>query len=549
MHNDFSVILDYGLYLVFTALVAPFLLAAAFFKTFPTRLCVCAFFVVALASSFSFFLGQESVPLFVVVGLDALFLATALLDWLTSAFQGRDISVSRRADHIASLGQPLDVELLVTNRSKFAVSLEISDDGNKDARTLPVLTDDDFFLTQDKKKEESASSASFFGSRKIEPGVQESLRYRLIWDRRGSFQFEFVFIRFTSALGLWKRYRKIPCKSTFQVYPNLCQLAQFQTLGRSSLLFLLGVRQMRRVGQDAEFERLREYSQDDQYKFIDWKATARRNKLIVRDFQTTRNQRVIIAIDAGRTTMNLSNGVTLFDSALNASLALAYIALKQGDEVGCLIFSDDARKFVPPRGGIFQMNSLIRGVFDVFPERCESRYDRAFEYLAKNSPKRALVVLATNVLDERNAAMVESSLVNLSGAHLTLGLFLREHSLFDVVERYDEFVRKRESERCGKVEDKKKLKNQLALWIERFSSERDPFDEIERLFWRDPSSDGATEDELFYRAGAASEILNWRKKALRMLEAKGAITLDVFPEDAATPLINKYLEIKARRLL
>lgn len=548
MDNDFSVILEYALYLVFPALVLPLLIAAFFFKTFPSKITVCAFFVVALASSFSFLLGQENVPTSVVVALDVLFVAIVFGDWLTAAFQGRGVVVTRNAEHIVSLGQPLDVELVVANRSSRPVSLELIDDASKDSRFLPAASDD-LLSERDVKTEESSDSAAVFGLRKIGPNTQESLRYRLVWDRRGSFQFEYVFTRYTSVLGLWKRYLKLPCKSSFQVYPNLCQLAQFQTLGRSSLLFLLGVRPMRRVGQDAEFERLRDYTQDDQYKFIDWKATARRNKLIVRDFQTTRNQRVIIAIDAGRTTMNRSNGVTLFDSALNASLALAYIALKQGDEVGCLIFSNEVRKFVPPRGGISQMNALIRGVFDVFPERCESRYDRAFEYLAKNSPKRALVVLATNILDERNAALVENSLVNLSGAHLPLGLFLREHSLFDAVVRYEELERRQNGELDEKGVDPLKQKNRLALWIERFSSEREPADEIERLFWRDSSDGDATKEELFYRAGAASEILNWRKKALRMLEAKGALTLDVFPEDAAAPLINKYLEIKARRLL
>ncbi|MBP5622577.1 MAG: DUF58 domain-containing protein, partial [Thermoguttaceae bacterium] len=471
MDNDYSVILEYALYLVFPALVLPLLIAAFFFKTFPSKITVYAFFVVALASSFSFLLGQENVPTSVVVALDVLFVAIVFADWLTAAFQGRGVVVTRNAEHIVSLGQPLDVELVVTNLSKRPVSLELIDDANKDSRFLPAASDD--LLSERDEKNEESDSAAVFGLRKIDPNTQESLRYRLVWDRRGSFQFEYVFTRYASVLGLWKRYIKIPCKSSFQVYPNLCQLAQFQTLGRSSLLFLLGVRQMRRVGQDAEFERLRDYTQDDQYKFIDWKATARRNKLIVRDFQTTRNQRVIIAIDAGRTTMNRSGGVTLFDSALNASLALAYIALKQGDEVGCLIFSDEVRKFVPPRGGISQMNALIRGVFDVFPERCESRYDRAFEYLAKNSPKRALVVLATNILDERNAALVENSLVNLSGAHLPLGLFLREHSLFDAVEQYEELERKQNVESDKEYFDKRKQKNPLALWIERFVSERE----------------------------------------------------------------------------
>jgi uncharacterized protein (DUF58 family) len=552
MDSGFSVIVDYWLYLVFLILILPFLVAGTIFKTFPTGLAVGSFAVVALTSSLAFLLGEEYVPMYVVVSLDSLFVLITLVDWFTVAFKGRGIVISRNAEHIVSLGQPLDVELIVENRSNHAVSLELVDDSNRNARSLPPTSSVDLLVEQNDNKNNNGLDfvASAFKRRTIEPNTQETLSYRLVWDRRGAFQYEFVFARFISVLGFWRKYVKYPCKSSFQVYPNLCQLAQFETLGRSNLLFLLGVRKVRRVGQDAEFERLRDYTQDDQYKFIDWKATARRNKLIVRDFQTTRNQRVIIAIDAGRTTMNRSNGVTLFDASLNASFALAYMALKQGDEVGYLIFSNDVRRFVPPRGGISQMNALIRSVFDIFPERCESRYDRAFEFLAKNSPKRALIVLATNILDEHNAALVESSLVNLSGAHLPLGVFLREHSLFDAVERNEKRERKLAAGGDkGSEDDERKKKNRLALWIERFSSEREPADEIERLFWRDSFTDEATNDEIFYRAGAAAEILNWRKKAIRMLEAKGALTLDVFPEDAAAPLINKYLEIKARRLL
>ncbi|MBQ5789683.1 MAG: DUF58 domain-containing protein, partial [Thermoguttaceae bacterium] len=174
------------------------------------------------------------------------------------------------------------------------------------------------------------------------------------------------------------------------------------------------------------------------------------------------------------------------------------------DEVGCLVFSDEAKRYVAPRGGMAQMNALICGLYDVFPERVESRYDRAFAYLASRLRKRSLVVLATNVMDERNAAQIERVATSLSGKHLPLGLFFRDRSLFDAIERF---------------------------------------------LLRETRPEDATPDELFYRAGAAAEILNWRRRALRRLEARGALVLDVFPEDAAAPLINKYLEVKARRLL
>ena len=540
-----------ALYLVFPAILAPFFVASLFFKTFPTKRLAILLGIVALAPSISFLLGEEYVPISAVFALDAILVVALLADFWTAALKGRGVTMSRRAETIASLDNPLEVEIIAQNRTSRPITLDIADDSRPESRSLPSRSNDDLLTIRENDADEfGKNDYSHFSQRTIEPGEQETLSYGLVWKRRGEFRLEFVAARFGSAAGFWRKYVKYSCESVFKVYPNLCRLEQFQTMGRASLLFLLGVRQMRRVGQDAEFERIRDYTQDDQYKFIDWKATARRNKLIVRDFQTTRNQRVIIMIDAGRTMMNVSGTSTLFDAALNSSLALAYIALKQGDEVGLLIFSSETRRFVPPRGGVSHMSALIRGAFDVFPERRESRYDLAFEYLARNSPKRALVVLATNVLDERNSDLIERSLINLAGAHLPLGLFLREHSLFDPLERYQEIERLSalEPEEFEEDELKTRKPNRLALWLERFGSEREPADEIDRLFWRD-SSDEGSRDELLYRAGAAAEIINWRKKTLRTLEAKGALTLDVFPEDAATPLINKYLEIKARRLL
>lgn len=553
MYNVVNLLQNYALYLVFPAIVAPLLIIALFFHIYPTKRAALLFIPPVVISCFFFLfdVSDSSVP--IVGALGVFFVLVLVCDCFSIAFAGRGTSVKRTAERIVSLGQPLDVELTVANLSKKSIVLEIADDSNEYACSLPARSSED--LLRDSHDFNAAYSgsqnASFFERRSISPNEQEVLQYRLVWKRRGAFQFDFVAARYISFLGLWQKHVKYPCQSEFHVYPNLCQLSQLNALGRASRLFLLGVRQMRRIGQDADFERLRDYTLDDQYKFIDWKATARRNKLTVRDFQATRNQRVILALDAGRMTMNYSNGVTLFDSSLNAALALAYIALKQGDEVGVLIFSNEVKRFIAPRGGMTQMNTLIRSVFDVFPERRESRYDRAFEYLAEHSPKRALVVLATNVLDERNAAQVENALLNLAGAHLPLGVFLRERSLFDAVQKYDSLRSRDESTgtEYGSLEIKTKEKNRLALWLEKFSDDRPLIDEVERILWRESPIESLSREEAFYRAGAAAEILNWRKRTLRLLEAKGALTLDVFPEDAVAPLVNKYLEIKGRRLL
>ena len=131
---------------------------------------------------------------------------------------------------------------------------------------------------------------------------------------------------------------------------------------------------------------------------------------------------------------NEAAGLSLLDHALNAMLMLSYVALRQGDSVGLISFSDEIHSFVPARGGMNQMNRLLHASFDRFPRLVESRYDQAFRYLASHCRKRSLVVLITNVIDEVNANQIERYLSNLVGRHLPLGVLLRDHRLFDAVE-------------------------------------------------------------------------------------------------------------------
>jgi uncharacterized protein (DUF58 family) len=192
---------------------------------------------------------------------------------------------------------------------------------------------------------------------------------------------------------------------------------------------------------------------------------------------------------------NMSSGLSLLDHAFNAMLMLSWVALRQSDTVGLCCFSDEIHGFVPPRGGMGHMNRLLHSCFNRFPQRVESRYDQAFRYLATHARKRSLVILITNVIDEVNANQVEQYLTNLVGRHLPLGVLLRDHRLFDAVD----------------VE--------------------------------------SPEGDDLWRAAAAADILTWRHQVLNDIVGKGAMTLDVFPEEITAPLINRYLEVKARHLL
>ena len=313
--------------------------------------------------------------------------------------------------------------------------------------------------------------------------------------RRGAFHLKKIYLRFYSPLKLWIRHREFEETNQLNVYPNMKQLSDYAILARTNRLSLIGVRRTRRIGQDSDFERLRDFSRDDNYRHMDWRSTARRRKLTVRQYQSDQSQRVIFLLDCGRMMTNERDGYSLLDHALNAIQMMAYVALSQGDAVGMLCFSDTIHSYIPPRGGSSQMNRLLQAGFDQFPRLVESRYDQAFLYLSSHCKRRSLVVLATNVIDEVNAGAVVDYLGNISGQHLPLGVLLRDREMFDAAD----------------------------------SPDGEPFN--------------------MYRAAAASDILLWRDQVIRDLVHRGVLVVDAFPEDLTAPLVNEYLKVKAKHLL
>jgi uncharacterized protein (DUF58 family) len=322
------------------------------------------------------------------------------------------------------------------------------------------------------------------------------MTYRITPQRRGSHAFRRVYVLVSSLLRLWQRSLRVPCESGVRVYPDVRQIARYTVLARRDRLSAIGVRRSRRLGTDNEFERLRDYMDGDEPRTIDWRATARRRKLTVRAYQANQSQRVIFLIDSGRMMAgDVGEGLSPLDHALNAMLLLAHVALIRGDQVGVLVYADRVRAFVPPAGGAKRINRIVHAVHNLFPELVESRHDRAFVELETRCRKRSLVVLLTNVFDDVNANQIVGHLGNLVGKHLPLGVLLRDRDLFRLADS--------------------------------------------------AGDDGAD----FYRAAAAASVLNWRERVLVDLRRRGALTLDVFPEDLTAPLVNRYLEIKARHLL
>ncbi|MFN0017761.1 MAG: DUF58 domain-containing protein [Pirellulaceae bacterium] len=469
-----SALQDHGAFLfriaglLMLVLLAPLLALAWFKRVFPHTPIVIAVALPAVLS-LGLLIDQRMLPFIVVA--DVIIPLIALVDLFTLAGP-KSFQVEREALRVASIRGNHKVTLHISNLRRLSRTAWVRDDVPQEFSVEPKQ----FVL-------------------RLGPRSRTTVHYDLKASRRGKFSLPKVHIRVRSFLGFWQRFLEYPVENPIHVYPDMKQLAEFAILARTNRLSLMGVRRTRKVGTENEFERLRDYTLDDNYKYMDWRATARRSKLTVKDFQTSHSQRLIFLLDCGRLMTNEASGLSLLDHSLNAALMLSYVALRQGDSVGMVCFSDRILSYVPPKGGMTQMNQLLHASFDRFPDIVESRYDDAFMHLATHCKKRSLVVLITNIIDEVNSHQVESYLGTLVGKHLPLGVLLRDHQLFSAADAPH------------------------------------------------------TGDISLFRSAAAAEILSWRHQVLRDLEHKGVLALDVFPEDMTAPLVNSYLQIKARHLL
>lgn len=459
-------------WVVIGCMLVPLAMIAWRSKSFPTiRMVLVAIPTVVL--SFLVIFDASWIP--ALLALDALLVFAMAIDFCTlpktSDKRGR-LDALRTIPRVTSISAPTPCEVTLLNRTGKTYRGSLRDD-------LP-----DFFAA-------TPADHKLF----LPPLAKVTFRRSVTAQRRGAFAFTRLDLEVYSLLGLWRRMLTLPLASTVDVYPDMRQLAEYGLLARTDRLSLIGVRRTRRVGQDSDFERLRDYTPDDNYRHVDWRTTARRNKLTVRQFQSDQSQRIIFLLDCGRMMTNERKGLSLLDHSLNAALMLSYVALKQGDAVGMLCFADGIQAYIPPQGGKNQLNRLLQAGFNQFPQMVESRYDQAFLYLSNHCRRRSLVVLVTSVIDEVNAGQVVDYLGNLVGRHLPLGVLLRDRQMYSAL---------------------------------------------------DQANSGP---QGLYRAAVAAEILGWRDQVIRDLRHRGSLVLDVFPEEMTAPLVNEYLRIKAGHLL
>jgi uncharacterized protein (DUF58 family) len=313
--------------------------------------------------------------------------------------------------------------------------------------------------------------------------------------RRGDYRFGDLNLRWRAPLGLVVRQGRIEAAVPVKVYPNLLEVRRYDLLLQRNRLQELGLRHARRYGEGTEFERLREYLPDDEYRRIDWKATARRHRPVTIEYQTERSQNVIAVLDVGRMMQSPVAHMAKLDYVVNAVLLLAYVATGKGDKMGLMTFADKVIHFMQPRQGRGQFYRMLEMLYAVEAAPVEPNYRQALNYLALKQRKRSLVVIFTDLSGG-------ISMGELTG-HVTM---LARRTLPLVVTISDPDIH---------AAARQRPLNSLAV----------------------------------YQRAAAEQLLDERRVALEQMARRGVLTLDVPANRLSMAVINRYLELKARTML
>ena len=411
-------------------------------------------------------------------------IGATLLAYIDARFAAgaEDLRWSREHDEKLSLGVRNPIQLHAVSDLDRAVTLRVRD-------AVPALL----------------APRAEAGAGTCPPQSIWSMRYDVSPLHRGDYSIGPLAVRYLGPLGLAWRQRTIPMAGTVKVYPNLRAVRSYETLLRRGRLAEIGLRNTRRWGEGSEFERLRVYTPDDEFRRIDWKATARRHQPIVVDYQLERNQTILLAIDTGRlmatrlplteTEHTVPHALTRLDHSLNAALLLAFAAQEYGDRIGLFAFSDRILRYVSPRAGRGQFLRVTQEMYNLEAEATATDFVRAIGYLATRNPRRSLIVLFTDFAEPDSARELVAQVGHLVPRHLPLVVTMQDPSYLD-------------------------------------------------LATLPPSS-----PDNIYRRAVAMHTLDARDQVLLSLQQQGVLTLDV-PADRLTPaVINRYLEVKARSSL
>ncbi len=410
---------------------------------------------------------------FVILGvLAAAAFAVALAADLAAGPRHRDMILERGPVEHFALRVKTRLRYVLTNRSKVAVRFGIVD--------TPV--------------ERLRYDIDDLGGRAL-PRSQTSVDRPVTPVARGGVELGTLYLWFENAIGLLRRRARVAANAHLRVYPDLSAVERYGKLHARNRLIDAGLRRIRMRGIGSEFESLRDWSAGDAFRAIDWKATARRGRLMVAQYEVERSQNVMLVLDAGRLMTARAGEQRKFDYAVTAALSVASIARLASDKIGFVAFAGTILEALAPRATAASLAHLGERLYDLEPRFEESDYAEAFAYLRTHLRKRSLVAFFTDMIDPVAQSTVLAEVGSLARRHVVVCIFMNDAA-------------------------------------------------IERALAREPET---VLDA--YAESVAFSLERERRSAVATLERLGVLTIDVPAAQLSTALVDRYLRIKQRGLL
>ena len=409
--------------------------------------------------------GRSWVALVVVeVLLVLVFVADAVL-----CVAPRRIDVQREIDESVTLGEETTLTWLVANRAARLARVTVTD------ALWPSL--------QAERRRVSAT---------LRAGARLRAKSVLRPSRRGRFPLRDVTVRVEGPLRLVSRQATRAVEGGVRVMPAYPSREDVQRRIRTPRVLEVGLRSIRTSGGGTEFDQLRDYRPDDEFRRIDWPSTVRLQRTIVKQYRAERNQNIVLLLDNGRVMAGTVGGVPRVEHAMDAALGVVQAATKLGDRVGMLAFDRQVRSILVPTNGKSQLGRAAEAMYMLEPDYSESAYQVAFNDATARFRRRSLFIVLTDLVE----AVVEQALLP------ALPTITRRHLVV-----------------VAAVQDPA-----VTAWAaggaHRWASEA-------------------------YREAAAVNVLHERARAIARLRAAGAMVVDAAPGQLATELVDKYLEVKA----
>jgi len=408
--------------------------------------------------------------LFVVAEIGiAVLLGLTVLDVLLTFANKKPLEFKRVEQKRLNLGDVNEIHLEVKNNLSQPVS---------------------FVLHEGFPKEMQERSKTFNGF--LKSGGKTTFNYQFIPKERGEYEFGDAFFMISSIFKLVSRRYIVEAKQTFHVYPSILQMKKYELLVFQQQKTSSGIKKIRRIGNTSEFEQIRNYVQGDELKSINWKATSRKNELMVNQYQEEKSQNVYCIIDKSRNMQVQFEELSMLDYSINSTLVFSNIALRKGDKTGLITFSDKIGTQLPADRSGGQMRRIIEELYNQKTHYLEPNYELLYQSIRRTIKTRSLLILFTNFENEFAMRRALPMLRRINQKHMLVVVFFQNTDL-------------------------------------------------QELAYRPAKS---TKD--IYQSAVAERLTSMKGRIAQEMRQNGIQTILSLPSDLSINTINKYIELKAK---